>query len=255
MKRSLLLLAVVALAWSCDNKNENNAPSVQYAVLDFESASIAAGPTSAGENLYSAASFSPWGPGIDGYDPAYPNYTSYTDADTGLTVGLNVDEGESWSTGNPEFSAGGIAPSRWNDMEGASYLNQCSVYFDQDCKGGRAGSETFGIVYAPVDLDGTPRPAVMSFAEGVERTIESMWITNSTYAALSGVGEFVLVVEGFDAGGTSTGKSEFELTGVRRWVQVPLSKLGKINRLELTVDCPAAMAPTYVCIDDVKVIL
>ncbi len=224
------------MVWSC-GKDDESAPEVRYAVLDFENATAVAGPTAYGDNLYST------------YEGV--KYTGYTDVATGLSMGLNIDEGESWSSGQPEFYSGGIAPSRWHDMETNDFTNQCSVYGT----GGNGGSATFGIVYAPVDLDGTPRPAKMKFADGVERIIESLWIANSTYTALSGVGEFVLVIEGFDAAGESVGTEQCELTGLTDWHKVGLSGLGMVNRIEFTIDCPALMAPTYVCIDDIKVVV
>ncbi len=249
MKKALLFLVVAALAWSCGNDDENT-PDVTYAVLDFESATVVAGPTAEGENLSSNDnSMEPYGPGLGGYDPEFPNYASYTDAATGLTVGLNVDEGaEAWNTNKPEFYAGGIAPSRWHDMETEGYPNQCSVY----AAGGHNGSATFGIVSA----SGYPKPASMSFADGIQRTVESLWVMNSTWVALYGAEDFAVRIAGFDAMGEPTGEpKEVDLTGLTQWTRVSLSELGKVNRIEFTIDCPDPIAPTYLCIDDVKIIV
>lgn len=248
MKKLLLLLAVAALTWSCDKDNEN-APEVHYAVFDFEDAQVLAGPTAEGENLSSDNnSMEPYGPGLEGYDTGFPNYTSYTDATTGLTIGLNADEGtEPWNTNKPEFYAGGIAPSRWHDMETEGLANQCSVY----STGGHDESATFGIVSA----SGYPKPAAMSFAEGIERTIESLWVMNSTWVALYGAEEFYVRIAGFDAAGQPTGSEQFELTGLTQWTKIYLSKLGKVNRIEFIISCPDPMAPAYLCIDDIKFIV
>jgi hypothetical protein len=260
MKKLSLLLAVAALAWSCNN-DDNNGPAVNYEVLTFESAPIVAGPTAAGENLSSY--YSP----TEEPEPQFAKYTVYTDAKTGLTMGLNIDEGESWSTGQPEFYAGGIAPSTHNDMEdhGAeNYLNQCSVYYKaSNNNGGYNGSKTFGIVYAPKTMGGEPMPAVMTFAEGVERPIDGLWVTNSTWTALyqAGLGAdaeaFTVKVQGFDKEGEiiPAAVETFDLSGVNAWKWVSLAKFGKVNRIEFDVTCADTMAPAYFCIDDVKVIV
>lgn len=231
-------LATVVLA-SCSKDNDE--PTVKYAVLTFESAPMLAGPTEAGENLYSVDYAYPTDPDFDG-----PRFTSYSDTETGITLGINLDQGQAWSTDNYEFSAGGIAPSRWHDMVTEGYLNQCSVYGE----GGHAGSATFGIAF-------TATPAVMSFDEGVERTVESLWLANSTYTALwdTDAAEFLVVVEGFNAAGVSVGTKEIDMLGVTEWTALSTESLGKVNRLEFTVSCEDVMAPTYFCIDDVRVVL
>ncbi len=240
MKKVLLLAAVAAFVWSCSP--DDDGPEMQYAVLDFEHAPIVAGPTAEGENLLSSF--------------GGEKYTSYTDPATGLTIALNVDQGEAWSTGNPEFYSGGIAPSRWNDMQTGSYVNQCSVYYSgPGDNGGYNATPTFGIVFAPVTFDGTPQPAVMKFAAGVERQIEDMWVMNSTFMMLydGGKDDFTLLVEGFDKDGVSTGIVDLEMAGIEEWTELELDTLGEINRLEMTIFCSDPMAPTYVCVDNVRV--
>jgi hypothetical protein len=260
MKRITFALAAIVVLAGCGD--DNNKPKYNYAVLDFENAPIVAGPTAKGENLYAAdAQFGyAYGPEVAGYDAKYPNYASFTDPNTGLTVGIKDDSGIN-------FWNGGIAPSRWHDMEDGTLDNQCSTYYIPS-------SPTFGIVHST---------ASMSFAEGVERTIESMMVANSTYAALvmkngdsggfasaltyENKGWLLLTAEGFDAEGESTGTAEYYLADFRTasstgiasgWKLVPLGGLGAVNRVEFSFTGSDSgtyglNTPAYACVDDVIV--
>jgi hypothetical protein len=263
MKKTLLLLTVAALAWSCD-KDDNNGPVVTYDVLTFENAPIVAGPTAAGENLYSDANpYYAYGPAIEGYDEAFSNYTGYTDSETGLSMAVGIDTGYTGATEKPEFWSGGIAPSTHNDMETSGQANQCSVYYNApNGNGGHNGSKTFGLVFGSWN-----GPVLMSFAEGVERTVEEMWVANSTYTALyqanlgESAQEMSVEVCAFDKEGNPVVDAQEEvvkevvsLTGVTQWKRVSLSKFGKVNSIGFTVVSADSYAPAYFCIDDVKVV-
>ncbi len=249
-------LAIVFTA--CDKGNDDDP---RYLTLDFETGTSMhlAGPTSYGNNLYSAYV----GDGDD-YDANFPRFTGYHDAKTDLQFDINEDE-----SGNVNFWNGGIAISQWKDKTGDSYMNQCSVYDT----GGHGGSKTFGVV----NLGG---PASIGFkTSSTERKFESIWINNTTYATLviengnaftngeplaADNGWFLLTIEGFNASGTSTGTVDFYLADFRtstspgivtEWTKVNLSPLGKVHELTFSVSGSDMSdgwlnTPAYFCFDD-----
>lgn len=259
------LAAVVLTACNGDNQDY---PTIdpEYAILDFERApSDAYAVDIAGSNLYSGVGWTP--------TPAYAGarYTTYTDAHSGITIGLNVDVSsptDTWPhTDKPEFSSGGIAPSRLNDMTTKGFANQCSVF---DAKVGHAGSKSFGIVFAPEFSNGT---AKLSFADGVEHVAAMMWVTNATYTALeydtekltSGKVWLKMTVTGYNKAGVKTSSAEKYLVDYREnivnkgmlkeWTPLDLTGLGKVNRLEILMSSNDSMFPNYACIDDVTFLL
>ena len=233
-------------------------------VCDFESVPASELANSAyGTNLY------------DG------SYTGYYDATTGLYMGLNV-------VGGYGYASGGFAMSQYNDMTTAGYLNQCSVYYDDETthKGGHNGSSTFAVAYGyyddpvtSVSYDSRPK---MYFKDNNEYTIESAWVTNNTYAVLSMMNGdsfakkfsyadkdwYKLTITGYKADGvTVTGTAEVYLADFRTkrspgiltaWKQVDLSVLNKVNKLVFNVSSSDAgqyglNTPAYFCIDDITV--
>ncbi len=235
-----------------------------------------AGPTSYGENLYS------------GYSGEV--FSSYTDPATKLKLECPYDLGYGFSG----FAAGGSAISQWNDMTTEGYTNQCSVYYKDATtgKGGNNGSKTFSIVYAASGM-GPEYPTDIKFNDGAEKTIDHIYISNSTYAVLSmqsGDGFaralsydtqdwFSVTIIGFDKNGEVVGTpveyylADFRTAGapgiVLDWHKVDLSSLGKVNRLQFFMNGsndpsnnldPAnnkgnnnLRTPAYFCMDDVAI--
>ena len=260
-----LLFGLAALLAACDNDDDK---SPEYITFGFEqgTAGSLAGPTAYGDNLYTAASWTPYDPSKFGNGADYPAFTSFHDPATGLSFGL---------PGTGGFEQGGVAISQWHDKTDGSFDNQCSVYGD----GGNGGSKTFGIVYAALDQ---PKPTISFKTPADGREIESLWITNSTTTVwvmengnqftngtLEGQnGWLMLTIEGFGADGASTGKEDFYLADfrestaakgiVKEWTKIDLSRLGKVRRLEFSVDGSDKSGkwlntPSYFCIDDIKV--
>ena len=296
-KRTLMLLPVVAILtfMSCQkydmlpeavNASQSETGALLHAtslarasvagtyVIDFESVatSLLAGPTSYGENLY------------DGYQN---QYTGYTDAATGLWIGINPTG--KWSS-DPNFYNGGIAISRWNNMVMPGDSNQCSVYYDNGSgKGGYNGSETFAVHYGYYDTIAPP-----AFSMGDTRsyikfedtdqtaTFNGFYVNNSTYAYLAmrdgyyvasplepDNGWFKLVVEGIKPDGSSSGKvveylADFQSTAVLPgildyWKWVDLTPLGnEVNAIRFDVAGSDSgdyglNTPAYFCFDDLSV--
>lgn len=258
-------LGLAVILTACNDGGDDDP---RYLTLDFETGTAAylAGPTSYGDNLYSAYVDGEY----DGYDADFPRYTGYHDTKTDLQMSLNMDEGSSeWNTNDYEFYSGGIAISQYNDMAGDTYKNQCSVYGT----GGHSGSKTFGVV----SLAG---PVSIGFkTSSTERKFEEIWVNNTTYGVLvmkngnsftGGVpladndGWLLLTIEGFNVSGTSTGNVKFYLADFRTanspgivtdWTRVDLTSLGKVHKLAFTIDGSDKSGgwlntPAYFCFDN-----
>ena len=235
-----------------------------YYLIDFEGnhmTAYLAGPTSYGENLYSA-----FGAG---------QYIGYNDTGSGLRMMIN--EADPYGMGmSREFWNGGIAISQWNDMETGGYLNQCSVYAKDAVTGfgGYKGSKTFAV---------NSSSGQISFENGAtECTFYYFWVTNSTYAALSmlngddyakkfTLGDwFKLVITAEDKGGNATGTAvEFYLADFRTatspgiitsWTKVDLTPLGnKVHTLKFDLQSSdtgqwGMNTPAYFCFDNLALL-
>ena len=235
-----------------------------YSLIDFENvgANYLAGPTSSGENLYS--------------DFGAGQYIGYEDP-SGLK--MTIIEATHWLTGEltHEFSNGGIAISRWNDMNTEGPDNECSVYYRdaETGKGGYDGSETFAVVFN--GFSGI-NPSISFSDENAEGTFYYCWFANTTYAALSmkngdsfskkfELGDwFKLTVNAFDKNGNPTGTSvEFYLADFRtstspgivtEWTKVDLTPLGSnVHTIKFDFDSSdtgdwGMNTPGYFCFDN-----
>jgi hypothetical protein len=278
MKKLLFIMSAAALMASfagCtkDDGEDDNSPSLY--VIDFEDARVAdylAGPTAYGENLYS---------GYSGTNP--DRYYGYDDIATGLYMMVNDPTG----SGDPDFWNGGIAISRWNDMEAEGFANQCSVYYRDAAtgNGGCNGSNTFAVATGyndPVYMgDIRSSIAFRSSATAPARdcVFDHFYVANSTYAALAmknggypatafAAGDwFKLVIEGIDTHGTPTGAVEVYLADFRTptapgiltaWTKVDLSPLGRVTALKFDLQSSdngdwGMNTPAYFCFDNLAI--
>ncbi len=244
------------------------APTYELAVADFEDADDEVLAADAGGSNF------------------YTGFAIYEDAATGLIFGNN--DGPFSQSGSSFMYDGGLYVSRFNDMLENSYSNQCSVYYKDAVTGcgGHRGSRTFCLGYGyddviPTEYGRDNRPAMVFGDAGREAVIDHMWVTNSTYAALTMLeGGFVatpfsyerksymlLTATGFRADGTQTGKAEIYLADfrtqaaagiVREWIKFDLSALGAVNKVVFNVESSdvgeyGMNTPGYFCMDDVAV--
>jgi hypothetical protein len=187
---------------------------------------------------------------------------------SGVTFDNNFNSGYgSWD---------GFVYSQKMDITTAGYGNQYSVY------DGANGSNKFAIYYPPFGTD-----AFCSFSNGLEYTINSVRVCNSTYAALtmkngdpnyfakkfggtSGNDKdwFKITAIGFNAAGDSVKSVDFYLADYRsddnskdyiinKWTTFDLSSLGKINKLTFRFTSTdngdwGMNTPAYVSIDNLK---
>lgn len=148
--------------------------------IDFEDASLLAGPTSYGANLYA-----------DYSGTKYIKYEHRISRTNTFTCGLN------YMNDAYNFWNGGIAISQWNIRSNPadassedwwySYLNQCSVYNTASTDGsntgaGAGGSNTFAVMYGYEDFYNTAWMSKPYFTFTQAVNVTSMAICNSSYA-------------------------------------------------------------------------
>jgi len=163
------------------------------------------------------------------------------------------------------FSWSGFACSSLKDKTTPGYMNQYSVYGN----GGANGSKQFAVAYVAEEASD------FQFQDGIEKTIQSIMVNNSTYAylALKDGGApakdfeasdwFKVTFTGYNAQGNKTGAKEFYLADFRNgktyicsdWTKVELSSLGKVNKIEITLSSTDNTGvfmntPAYVCLDN-----
>lgn len=192
-------------------------------------------------------------------DSGYINNGTYTE--NGITFANSYDATYgSWS---------GFALSNCTDMQTTGYANQYSVY----ATSGAANSRNFAVAYYEAY---TNTPAKFSFEAGKEFTINSLAVNNSTYVYLDilngsayskkfTTGDwYKIIFTGYTSAGTEAGKVEFYAADYRgttpylcdKWTTVDLSSLGKVNRIEVSMDSSdtgeyGINTPCYICIDNV----
>ena len=233
-------------------------------VIDFEDprmVAFLAGPTSAGENLYS--------------DFGAGQYIGYEDP-SGLKMMIIEDDPYGMGVSR-EFWNGGIAISQWNDIATEGYFNQCSVFYEDGVTGfgGYDGSKTFAM---------NNNSGEISFEDNAtECTFDHFWVTNSTYAALSMMNGddftkifsydeedwFKLTITAYDKTGKTTGTPvEFYLADFRtatssgivtEWTKVDLTPLGdKVNTIKFDLESSDISwgymnTPAYFCFDNLAI--
>lgn len=276
------LLPITSLA-------EDTQEDYDLRVLTFEDEDYKGGDNFAGGNDWSSL--------ID--DPQYGGKLLYGSDGTGVT---SEDEAYNWTDANNTwlhnvlsqgygswcYWSGGHAISNYVSSNIAAYggfESQLTVYkasADTTVSrmgGGHNGSDNFAVHFGYADNSGyglgeDALPA-LTFADGAERVIDHMYVTNTTYAlncyidgngltAKIGDDDWVkLVATGYDAGGTKTGETFIYLCNgpdniVRDWTKWDLSGLGKINKVTFNVTGSSDNGygfsqPAYFAYDDVAV--
>ena len=196
---------------------------------------------------------------------------------TFLTGSVLPYDPETWSGG---LSGGGIAISNYANgkLTDADYTRQLEV-FNHTLNGagrennGNNGSQNFAIVYDAGAW--ASNPAALAMADGVARTIESVYVNNTCYtlnvlkngneyaAPMAYNGFFKVTATGY-AGGEVVGTTEFylakNLSFVSEWTKWDLSGLGAVDKVVFGLSGSPEQygdwginTPTYLAIDDVAV--
>ena len=276
------LLPITSLA-------EDTQEDYDLRVLTFEDADYKGGDNFAGGTDWSSL--------ID--DPQYGGTLLYGSSGGGVASEEEAykwtDENNTWlhnvlsqGYGTWCYWSGGHAISNYVSSDIAAYggfESQLTVYKASadttvsQVGGGHNGSNNFAVHFGYADNSGfglgeDALPA-LTFADGAERVIDHMYVTNTIYAlncyidgnnltAKIGDDDWVkLVATGYDAGGTKTGETYIYLCNgpdniVKDWTKWDLSGLGKINKVTFNVTGSSDNGygfsqPAYFAYDDVAV--
>lgn len=243
-------------------------PSIEYElrVLSFEDEDVAFEPYTLD---YAQATISLWSDLVDskqyGGKLLYNDYANvaYAWNDAGNTCLASSFTGPYWNGGHAisnyvlaDFQTLPEGTSAWYELQLATLA------------GGHDGSQNFCVVN---------KGSSISFSDGVERVIDHMWITNTTYvinsliygdqyAAPAGEDSWLkLVATGYNAAGERTAEAEHLLCDGKEailttWECFDLSQLGEVARVEFGIVGSDDLCgdwglntPAYFAYDDVAV--
>ena len=167
------------------------------------------------------------------------------------------------SNGAAIYWNGGHAVSNYTDQAATTdYTLQLAI----PLSGGHSGSNF--CVHNGFKSEYSKNVGYFYFKDGVGRTIESMYVTNTSYylgtvETLAGADDWTKVTAtGYDAAGTVTGTSEFYLTengqSINAWTLWDLTGLGAPVKVEFDITSSiqneyGMAAPGYFAYDDVTV--
>ena len=256
-------------------------------VLTFEDADYKGGVNFAGGNDWSSLIDDPQ----YGGSMLYPNGSGTTDESEAYTW---TDTNNTWlyhmlpkSWDNYCYWGGGHAVSHYvtSDFETYGDFNHQLTVYNKDAStdigttgGGHNGSDNFAVHFGYKDNSGYTDSQILpsiSFADGVARVVDHMYVNNITYALncyLNGNGltakidesDWVkLTATGYDANGTKTGDAEIYLCNgpdniITDWTKFDLSGLGKVQKIEFNITGSSDNGygfsqPAYFAYDDVAV--
>ena len=242
-KISLAAAAAVTLAASCDKE-----PEYTLKTLSFEGSkwdALVDSPQYGGPLLY--------GDMVSGVD-----YNWYDQGNTELASELCK------SNGAAIYWNGGHAVSNYTGQPATTdYTLQLAISLES----GHDGSKNF-CVHNGFKSEFSKNVGYFYFKDGTGRTIESMYVTNTSYylgtvEALAKDTDWTKVTAtGYNAEGTVTGTSEFYLTengkSINEWTLWDLTSLGSPVKVEFDITSSiqneyGMAAPGYFAYDDVTV--
>ncbi|MCR4664743.1 MAG: DUF4465 domain-containing protein [Paludibacteraceae bacterium] len=278
MKKGFLLAGVTALL--CLFAPKAIAQDYTLRVLTFEDSDLGASFTAekTGEGAFSAAT---WSDLID--DPQYGGFL-YTGSSLSWYDGGNT---ELYHTFGLPYWGGGHTVSNYacNDLTTyGNYDMQLTVYkADEDVLvqtgGGHGGSDNFAVHFGYIS-GYTPNAPEITFADGVERVIDHMYVNNTTYVLnqyLTGGGFnpaalttswFRIKATGYNASNVATNTIYFYLCQgnelgngvIDEWTEWDMTGLGAVASVTFDMEASDDMVgewgmnvPAYFAYDDVAV--
>ena len=287
-KRIFSLLLALVMAVSLLPVSAFAADDYELRVLTFEDTDYKGGTNFANGNNWSSLIDDPqyggkllYGSGSAGVDSADEAY-QWTDTNNTWLHNILSEGYGSWC-----YWSGGHAISNYNTGDIADYggfNTQLTVYKKgvsglSRTGGGHNGSNNFAVHYGYADNSGYGLSAdalpALTFADGPERVIDHMYVTNTTYAlncyidgngltAKIGPDDWVkLVATGYDTKGAKTGETVIYLCNgpdniIMDWTKWDLSSLGKVSKVTFNVTGSSDNGygfsqPAYFAYDDVAV--
>lgn len=276
-KKIIYLLPLAIISTACSDENDEPGSSYELRTLTFEDTDAKFSPYSFADR--SDITIADWSDLIDDvqyngvllYNDNNPtNYAWIDGGNTELSSGI-VDGGAYWN--------GGHAVSNYflSDLTNIDYMQQLSIATGREGAAGHNGSSNFCVHNGYVDGESyKDKLPALSFNDGVARTIDHMYVTNTayTYATLSNGNAFCpaagedswlkIIAIGYDAAGKESGRAEFKLCEGKKivsdWTKFELSSLKEVVKVEFNIDGSEDLrgeyglnVPAYFAYDDVAV--
>lgn len=272
----MVAIALIIGTTSCEkdddatNNENNNEPTEQITVIDFEGAAWSEYVAESVGSAYSS-------------DVVTADYIWQEDATTLTSLPITaVWDGIS-------YLSGGFAVSSYNSCElekfniFGGYLKDLYVYHptnkDATKGGGAAGSDNFLVGYGNYEgedygAEDDYRPT-LSFADGKARTIKSCYVNATTYfvsitelgndfsPALAEGDKITLYATGYDAEGVETKTIEMVMAEkgniTKSWKKWDLSSLGEVVSVRFNIkggptDEWGMMSPKYFALDNIEIV-
>lgn len=245
-------LAAIAVAATTSCEPEKNEPATK--VLTFEGSEwtdLIDNPQYGGKLLY--------GDKIDEYTYSGTDYSWHDKGNTELASELCE------SYGSKVYWNGGEAISNYTGKNNTmSYEEQLAIPLES----GHNGSKNFCVHNGYKNEFNNNTSGYIYFADGVERVIESMYVTNTclylgtTNLMLKEDSWTKIVATGYNAEGETVGTSEFFLTkdgqSIKEWTKWDMSGLGEVAKVDFDIQSSlqneyGMAAPAYFAYDDVAV--
>ena len=259
----LFVVAAMVAAVGCSKENDN--PTVNGVVIDFEGAEWNALNAATAGKCYSAEIMTEdyafaSNPASLASEPVFISESGYSYYASGFAVS-SYNTADCTTYGSYEYDLYLYNPASKNPTKG----------------GGHNGSNNFLVAYgtnASILSNAEDGQPALHFADGVERTIKSCWVASTSYfvnVATNGnpfaepLGDDDVVkiyATGFDKSGRQTGVVEkvFARKGnlTEQWTKWDLSALGEVVRVNFDVlggpETPYGMTtPKYFAIDDITI--
>ncbi|MFI3265981.1 MAG: DUF4465 domain-containing protein [Rikenellaceae bacterium] len=278
MKKIFFLLAFAATIFSCSDNDSFTASTQKFAILTFEDADYK------GTGNYLGSS--DWSSLIG--DQYYGSSLLYGTYDTDLWCYFSdynwYDEGNTELASEllsgaygKNYSAGGHAISNYYNTDASlSYDIQLSVSVGADGQAGHKNSNNFAMCYGyteDLDYNSETELPYIYFKDGVERTIEFMYVVPSTLAidfmkngdyqtTITADDYVTLTAIGYDLDGNVTGtvSVDFLRDGVclEEWTLFHLKSLGKVASVKFNISGTPSNSrgfnvPSYFAYDNITV--
>lgn len=179
-----------------------------------------------------------------------------TSKDGSVAIGSYYSDGTGWGSGRMDTWGGFVVSKNFNRTASSLDLKN---HFSAWTEKGAGGSETFLAAYDFSMMGGTYSAPKIVFT--MPRTVTSLCLANSTalypYESSKSDFYFTVRVTGYDAAGKLLGEVDCPLfTDGKKaddWVEVSTERFGAVSSLKFKVVSNDAMAPTYFCLDHLKV--
>lgn len=268
---------VICLPKSSEGEGGEERPTYELRTLSFEDSTA----KFTGYTLYGGAAINTWSDLVD--DMQYGGSLTYTDYATDVYYWYDEGNTELFHSFETPYWGGGHVVSNYVIEDYSTLPEGHYGWYELQMAnplGGHNGSANFAVHNGYSDFFNSQiydsSLQTLEFADGVERVIDHMWVTNTCYvlnslmygdgfnSPASETTYIKIVAYGYNANDEETGSVEFALcengVPVTEWTKWDLSSLGKVTKIafnfsasEDQIGSYGMNCPAYFAYDDVAV--